>query len=159
MTERTDEEIEAIIEHKLKAKDAEFQTRYPRGLYRLKADVENPHADRRSNDWYKQPVISTGIMLCVNYWPRGGAHITAPAHGYGRIENTAELFTLLLDNAERVPITTVAEAMMERHEPGFGWNVEGMLEHLISIGRITLSDAITLINMDRDNVFCKDDEG
>lgn len=159
MTDRpkTDEEIEAAIERKMKEKDAAFQARYPRGLYRLKADVENIHADRRMNDWHKKPVIPAGTMLCVHYWPRGGVYVTSPGNGYGRIEEAREMFTRLLDAAERVPITNVKEAMMERHDPGMGWDVESMLEHLISIGRITLSDAITLINMDRDHVFCRED--
>ena len=109
------------------------------GAYVLAVDVENPEPDRRcSRDWTKAPLWKAGTTV---YFRRFCDRIQVDMGGTDYMTDEAEGFKLLAKCAVRVnaDARTVDMALNEIEPKGYRAAV-GILEGLVSLGKLTLSD-------------------
>lgn len=101
-----------------------------RGVYRLTQDLANPAVDKRSRDFWAQPVIPAGTLVVVASF-QGGAHPYARAgrpgraqglalhahssltlkHAFAAERNAHSLGLLFFASAEPVPFTSAAQVL------------------------------------------------
>lgn len=106
-------------------------------IIELTADVNNPHPDRRSKDWDKQPVLAHGTRFIYREDKDYGMAVMPATRRYGWQPVRDGLGALIVANSKPVPPATWQEFAVLA---GCDWGADEILRILVKLGRLGEAD-------------------